>query len=485
MRRTGLLLTALLLAAGAFAQGDDDGLRRLENDPSPEAAQTLTRLYHTTTDPDQRFWLVQAMGKRLREHSDAAAFDALVLAAQESNARLRAPALRALTNFDRLPSDALDKERIGKVESVMKLGVGDSAAPVRDAARELERALRLFKDPDSRKTPPPPEEEGIPDLGFWPRAAGLLKWVWIVLFPLLGGFWVWAGTPVFDEQSSAGRFASAAFRPLGNQYAFLALCGFLWVALASLVGGYGFYAMATLLGEPLYRAPGSWTSFYCAAGLCMVMPGSMAAAGLSRRPDGSLTMSALRAIPESLILCSTALLFLAPLEAFYRLFVRVPPEERRNRSDAFGVLLGVLDAGSFRTAHLAAAVAAREGRGLLSALRRALSLVPERGLRRKAGLVGVDPRFSLLCAAPAMALLCSLVSRGMPVRWSVGWPILLLGCAMWAWTVLSAVLFALVQTLSGVDAAARIVRARGGGLPGSFDALETLYEQETDDDRID
>jgi len=481
VRRVGILLAGLLAAAGALAQGDDDGLRRLENDPSPKAGRTLSRLYHSTVDRDQRFWLVQALGKRLREHSEVESLDALLLAAQEADPGLRAPALRALTNFDHLPREALARERLKKIESVAQLGAGDSAGPVRDAARELERALRLFKDPSSRKTPPPPEEISGPSPGFWARAAGLLKWAWIVLFPFVGGLWVWAGTPVFDGDGEEGRFASAAFRPLADQYAFLALCGFLWVSLASLVGGYGFYAMALTLGEPLYRAPGGWPGFYCAAGLCMVLPGSMAAAGFARRPSGSVVMSSLRAFPISVILCSTALLFFAPLEAFYRLFMRLPRGERDPHSDALGVLLGVLDTGSFRTAHLAAAIASREGRGLLPALRRALYLVPENGLRRRAGLGSIDPRFSMLCAAPAMAFLCSLVAKGMPVRWQVGWPILLLACAVWAWGVLAAVLYALLQTLSGVDAAAQVVRAQGGGLSEAYQELQTLYDKESDD----
>jgi hypothetical protein len=476
--RLGFVLAAAI-SAGAFAQGDD-GLRRLESDPSPEAGATLSRLYHSTTDADQRFWLVQALARRVRDHSDLGSLDALLFAAQESDPGIRAPALRALTNFDRLPRDSIGEERLEKIGTVARVGASDNAAAVRNAARELENTLRIFKDPDTRTTPPPPDGHAAARASFWSFAARVLKWVWIIVFPFVGALWVWAGAPVFDLDSVEGRYASAAFRPLRNQYLFLALCGFLWLSLASLAGGYGFFAMALLLGTPLYEPPGSWMSFYLAAGFCVMMPASMAAAGFARRPRGSLLMSALRSFPWAVAFSFASLLIFAPLEAFYRLFFRAARRAPGARG-VYETVLSVLDAGSFRTAHLAAAVAAKEGRGLISALPRALAMLPEDALRRRSGLSGIDPRFSLLCATPAMALLCSLVARGMPVRWEAGWPVIFIGCAVWAWTVLSTVLFALVQALSGVDAAARVLRENGGGLPDSFGGLEELYNEVTED----
>ena len=57
-----------------------------------------------------------------------------------------------------------------------------------------------------------------------------------------------------------------------------------------------------------------------------------------------------------------------------------------------------------------------------------------------------------------------------------------LGTAVWAWGVLSVVLFALLQTLSGVDAAERVIRAGGGGLPEAFKDLEAVYAKEDEDE---
>jgi hypothetical protein len=164
--------------------------------------------------------------------------------------------------------------------------------------------------------------------------------------------------------------------------------------------------------------------------------------------------------------------------------------------------LDILDAGSFRSALLASAVAAREERGAWSALLESRKFLPGGAEPRRAGLhggykdarpalvarrdfgfAGFDSRFVLLCGTPAMALLCSLVARGMPVRWSVGWPIIIPASGIWAWGVLSAVLFALMQTLSGVDAAYRVARAVGGTLPQAFAAVAAADEAETKSDQ--
>jgi len=478
-----VLLTGLLAASSVFAAGGGDALQQLATDDSPGAGQRLTVLYHSTTDADQRFWLVQALAQRLRDRSDLEALEVLLFAAQEAEAKpaVRTAALRSLTVFDSLPKSELGPERLEKIEAAVKSGVEDPDVSVRDAASELERALKFFKDPDSRDTPPPPTEIASTPVGFMTRAAGFLKWVWILLFPLVGAAWAWAGAPVFDHETEEGRHAAAAYSALSRQYLFLVICGFAWVNLVSLVGGYGFFALAEVLGEALYSLPGGWGVFYLAAGFCVLLPASLAAAGFARRPDGNLLMSGIRSLPWAVVFSFVALVVFAPLEVFYRLFFRRPREQGVG-SDWLSVLLNILDAGSFRSAHLAAAIAAREGRGIWPALVRVNELLPEESRRRDFGLSGFDPRFVLLCATPAMALLCSLVARGMPVRWQVAWPVIILGCAIWAWGVLSAVLFALIQTLSGVDAAARIIRAGGGGLPEPFEELEMAYSAGDDNE---
>ncbi len=481
MKRFAVLLTGLLSVAAVFAAAGDDALSRLSADESPEAGQRLTKLYHATKDPDQRIWLVQALALRLKDYSDSTALDPLLHAAQEKDPGVRGTALRALTVFDLLSREDIGAQQLAKIETVAKLGIDSPNGSVRDAAAELERSLKFFKNPNARDTPPPPVEGESERFGFWKGAAGLLKWVWIFLFPFVGGLWVWGGAPVFDYDGREGRFSAASFSALSDQYLFLGLCGFVWMNLAALVGGFGFYALAEILGRPLYSAPGSWVAFYLSAGFCTFLPASLAAAGFARRPAGSLFMSALHSLPWAFVFAFFALTVFAPLEIFYRLFFK-RSERRMSESSGLSVLLGILDAGSFRSSHLAAAIAAREGRGVWPALEKAQKFIAEEGERRDFGLSGFDARFVLLCATPAMALLCSLVAKGMPVRWHVGWPVILLGCAVWAWGVLSIVLFALLQTLSGVDAAARVVRSGGGGLPGSFKELEAEYEREVDDE---
>lgn len=477
MKRALVLLVGMFSAAAVFAATGDDALQRLVTDDSPDAGRKLTRLYHSTTNPDQRFWLVQAMAQRLRDRSDPEALEALLLAAQEVNSGVRGSALRALTVFDSLPREELNKERIEKIETVARLGIASPVGPVREAAIELERTLKIFKDPQSRDTPPPPKEHEIRGGGFLTRASGALRWVWIILFPVLGAFWAWSGAPVFDHKSRQGQRAAAAFLALSNQTLFLGICGFVWVNLAAIIGGYGFYAMAEILGHALYSPPGTWAAFYLSSGFCLLFPASLAAAGLARNPAGSLFANSLRSLPWAVLFSLVALIVFVPLEILYRLFLR-RPRGRDSAPDWLNVLLGVLDTGSFRSAHLAAAIAAREDRGLWPALVKVVEFLPAEARRRDFGLAGFDPRFVLLCGTPAMALLCTLVAKGMPVRWFVGWPIIMLGCGIWAWGVLATVLFALVQTLSAVDAAARVVRASGGGLPDGFDELCDAYDAE-------
>lgn len=80
---------------------------------------------------------------------------------------------------------------------------------------------------------------------------------------------------------------------------------------------------------------------------------------------------------------------------------------------------------------------------------------------KRIGFACFDLRFGLLCAAPVLAFFCALVAKGQPVQWRVSWPLVMLGCSLWSWSVLIGVLFAVLQSLEGV-AAARLYRRTAG-----------------------
>ena len=75
-------------AAGATREEDGrrvDSLDRLKDDPSPAASRLLRDMYKRSKSKDARFWIVQALGSRLREKADAGALDTLFVPTTHDN----------------------------------------------------------------------------------------------------------------------------------------------------------------------------------------------------------------------------------------------------------------------------------------------------------------------------------------------------------------------------------------------------------------
>ena len=143
MRRSFLVL-ALLWAAGGTPRAEGDALRRLETDPSVSSVRRLVELSRSVRDGDQRFWVVQALGARLKARGEAEAFEALLrVGSEDPDPQVRGAALRALAE-----SSPLDGARVSRLERVARAGADHPSGHVRRGARELERALESGRRDD-------------------------------------------------------------------------------------------------------------------------------------------------------------------------------------------------------------------------------------------------------------------------------------------------------------------------------------------------
>ena len=469
-----LLAAGLTLASalGAVAAPEADGFRLLETDPSRQATGKLAQMYRGNRSPFQRVWILRALSLRLRERGDEAAMEPLLLAAKDRDPVLRGPALRGLTGFTSLPKEAVAKKWVSRLEAAVASGAADRNVAVRDGAADLRRALDYWGNPSSRTTPAPPEEPAAQAPG-WPRLGRVLRWLWVLLLPSVVVAWMRLGFPLFDASSAEGRKAWAAWRLLARQPALFALTALLWLFLAVLLASYGFDLLALSLGWPMYKLSGGWLAAYAACAACLFLPGAMIAAGFSRDPSSCPSSACLRVVPRALVAGIGVFAVLWPLEAVYRLLLRRVdrgPVAETSGARAFDSLVWTFEAGSLRSGYLAAGVMACEGQGLLPAFERLKALfpfprAPEGPAGRALGFGAYDPRFILLFAAPMLAFVCALAARGLPVEWRASVPIVLLGCLLWSWTVLAGILFAVLQALEGVGAAAGYLRASGRALP--------------------
>lgn len=443
-----VLLALALLPAAAGGARAADRLGSLSADPSPKASARLAELYRTTKNPDQRLWVIHALGARLKERGELSALETLLTAAVEDVPGLRGPALRALMGFTAVPKRELGDGLLARLDAAARNGHQSPEPAVRYGAEDLQRALRLWKEPESRTTPEPPQEE--PERGLGEMLLRVLRWLWVLLMPVVVLAWLWLGLPVFEERGEEGRRARQAWGELAGQPLFLLFTGFVWLCLAAMLAGYGFDLLARALGRPLEPVEDGWLRFYLAAVLCAVLPGALAAAALARDPGRSVAAASLRHLPDALLVW-LAVAALWPFELLYRLLLRRPA------GPGAGPWRWALAAGSPRAGCLTAAVMAGENLGLLPALARCRELFPEP--RRAPGFTAFDARFAVLCAAPVLAFFCAIIARGQPVEWRVGLPVVLLGCALWSWAVLAGVLWAVLAALGGVEAAAELRRA--------------------------
>ncbi len=427
-----------------------DSLDRLQTDPKPSASERLAELYKQTPDVDQRFWIIHALGVRLNEHNDPAALETLIAVAQEESVEgVRVPALRALADFSAQPRREMSTALLARLDAVASKGANAPSPFIREGAENLKRFLEIKRNPDRRTTPLPPEP--ATDRRWAKVVHHLLKWMrwlWLLVLPGVVVGWALLGLPVFEIAGEKGARARAAWGVLTGQKLFLLLTVFLWLCLSAMLAGYGFDLLVLAIGHPLVPVPASWLKAYFAAGLCLFLPGALLAAGLARRPGGGAAIACLQAVPGAMVLWIVVFTFLAPMEVFYRIFLR----RSVIRSDS-GLLTRLLETGALRTGFLASSVMACEDMGVVPALRRSRELIETGEGKIHLGLGAFDLRFALLCAAPVLAFFCALIAKGQPVRWSVSMPLVLLGCSIWSWAVLVGVLYAVIETLEGVTVA--------------------------------
>ncbi len=473
----GIFLALALLGSSISAAEPADGLHRLQADPSDAASTRLGELYGKTKNTDQRFWIIHTLGARLRGRADAKALEVLLETVKEEDPALRGPALRALAGFTSLKKEEIPGPLLARLNAAAVQGAKHSHPSVRREADDLRRVLKEWSDPKSERTRP----RGPAPSGPWIYLVRPLRWLWVLLIPGMVLVWAGFGLPVFDGDAAEGRRARSAWAVLRRQRLFMSVTAFLWLCLAAMLAGYGFDLMVLLIGTPFYGMPGGWLKVYFAAGFCIFIPGALAAAGLARRPTGSLAISSGRALPRSLILAAAIFAALAPMELIYRLLLRSRPKDgpKEPGPPRPASLAWILDTGAVRTGLLAASVMSCEDVGLMPALDRGRELFGDRAEQRWGlGLSSFDPRFTLLCAAPVLAFICAVVAKGQPVQWSVSLPIVLLACCLWSWCVLAGVLLAVSGTLEGVLAAGRYLEAARGRLPEGFEPLS-----ENNDDR--
>jgi hypothetical protein len=458
-------LALILLLATCVSAAEPDGLGELRHDPSPEATSRLVTLYTQATDPNQKFWILHELGARLSEQQDMTALEHLFKAASEKRPELRQAALRALAEFNTLPNSGVDEKLLARLDAAAVQGAQDKHLGVRGGAEDLRRALDIWRDPTVRKSPPPPERSA--SAGGWLLAA--VRWMWVLLLPGLALLWSFLGFPVFDDETVDGRRAAAAWSYLVDRPLVVLCSAFLWFCLASLLAGYGFDALAIALGRPTYAVSGGWLRAYLAAVMCVFLPAALISAGAVRRPAGDPAASGILAVPKAVVLWGIAVLLL-PIEGVYRLFSR----GQGVRDDA-PLWRWALEFGVLRAGYWTIAAASRDRIGLGPALIRAREASTLGHPPAALSLGHFDPRFTLLCSGPVLAFFCAFIARRQPVVWSVGLPVMLLGCAIWAWAVLAGVLTAAAHTLEGVLTAARTIKAGGDEMP---EDLASLTENE-------
>ncbi|MBI5595962.1 MAG: hypothetical protein HY928_07725 [Elusimicrobia bacterium] len=463
---TRAFLLALALGASSASAADapkpaparkGDAIGQLESDPSADASTRLKHLLAGTKSADQRFWLVRALAVRVKEHKDAAALETLLAAAGDPAPLVRGSAVRSLAAFQALPAEAVRKDWLERLDRAAQKAAADGSPAVRDGARDLKRALDVFRDPVARGAPAPPEAPS-PERTRLARALGLL---WLLVLPLSGGLWLVSGRPVFDHQAPEGRRAAKAAAELWSRKGLAAVCSVLWVILAFLFIGWGFEAIARVLGEH-DGAAGAWGAAYLAAWTCYLLPAAFCSAAAARSPQGGGLDAALECAPQALLLTLGAAFVLGPLELAYRVFWR------RGRRAPQGAMARVLEEGAVRAVSRACAAVAEEGSGILPALLEAPAPAGER-----LPLTAYDPRFAFLAAAPAATVLCALAAASQSVEWTASRATVLLACALWAWAVLAGMLSAVLAALQGLGAGARHRAQRGLEAPPNLSSLST------------
>jgi hypothetical protein len=435
LKRAAPAVLVVLLLLAALPARAEDALERLGSDPSPAATKRLGALYDKAPGRYERFWVVQALGARLRERKDPLALEALLRAARDREADVRRQALRELTAFGALPAAASAGPLRARVEEAARRGLKDRSAAVRQGAEELRAVLDGKKDPRAAAAPPPDAPPPAPR-----RLLRLLRILWWLSWPLLAGVWALRGFPVFSTDPEGER-ARRAWRELARSPGLTAFTALLWTLLAVLAAGYGLDLLARLCGRPLYRAAWSPFAAYFAGGFCTLAPGVLFA--VQRGRGASLAWGLLRAAALS----AAVFTVLLPAEVLYRLLFR-------NRRPQHGLFGGLLEAGVLRASY-AASAAMREGAGLLPAF--ALAAKTARELPAPLGLGAFHPRFQRLCSGPAVFGLCVLTASALPVEWSAGALRVGLGLLLWGLLVHFVLLFAVLQPVEGA-----LSRARGG-----------------------
>ncbi|MEK7656730.1 MAG: RidA family protein [Elusimicrobiota bacterium] len=229
MRRRSLAAALFCVAASwsqaAPPEAADDGLQRLEADPSPSAARRLIGLYKSSKGKDERFWIVRSLENRLLKHGDGAAFDALVEATRDSAPEVRGHAFHALVSFAALPKKALSDARLKDLDAAVRRGKKDAKPEVQAGAQELGRALE-----EHRRVGPPgpavekdrwPTRESAPPgkTGFIRRALAL---AWVLGFPAL--ILYWTGRKLFMRKKKEAVRALGAPAAIGP-YSQAVRCG--------------------------------------------------------------------------------------------------------------------------------------------------------------------------------------------------------------------------------------------------------------------
>ncbi|TBR21763.1 HEAT repeat domain-containing protein [bacterium] len=467
MSRRALLLAAALSAAlpaaeGARAAGGKDAIEALAADPSASASERLKRLLSGTKSADQRFWLVRTLGVRAKEHKDEAALEALLASVKDPEPMVRGEALRSLSAFDVLGRERAEERWLTRLDAAARAAVSDRSPAVREGAKDLKRALDVFRDPAARGAPDP--AAGARPRWRLTRALGYL---WLLVLPVSAGLWLLWGRPVFDASSAPGRRASAAAAELRRRGGLLAATAVLWGGLGALLVGWGFELLIRTLGEPASEG-GSWGAAYLAVWFCWAAPGAFAAAAAAREPEGGGLAAALEAAPQVALLCLAAAAFLGPAELLYKLLWR----RGRRPAGSPSPWAALAEEGTLSAVARASAAAAEEGVGLVPALcENADAAAP------RLGLAAYDPRFAFLLAAPAVTVVCSLAASSQAAEWTAPRATVMLGCTLWAWTVLAGLLSAVLAALEGLAAGARHRRRRGLSLPDPLSTLAAPFEE--------
>jgi hypothetical protein len=409
MMRKAILAAGTFLWLGSMVAGathGTDGLAALEQNPSPQATEQVSQIYHQSKNPDQRLWLMDVLYNRVRQYHDAASLDLLWEAAKDKDPDVRRKAIGDLDSFRFLPEAQAREAWLVRIRAVIKAAEKDPSTVVRSAGDELKLSTQRWeteKEAPVASKPTPRPSSNFQSLS---RKVVLQIFVWMVCLQLIGYAWYKIGIDLLIQTGTPGRAVLKTFGAF-EKNPLLAIFPLSMTLLVLLFLGVSVGWWLIIATIPVFEIGESWewdrtyeilAIVYLAAGMSCFLPAAVMAGKLTTGFKASL-----RRIFSFIILGIWSLVFAWPLEMLFRLARR----GKRNE----GALSWMVKTGTPFAALLTCSVMVKESltpwAGLEEAARRFPTADKEAGVEFW-GRAPFQPAFFLWCVASPVLLSLSL-----------------------------------------------------------------------------